>query len=503
MEIRIPVIPDYRINAFSGGTISELESGITNGMIEVREGIPYLTQRPSIDIFEDASDGGAGTRGRAIHYWNDATSLYILNAGTLYKGSYATSLSTSPTTGTQRCKFLEFGAVLLLLDAENDQLFTITTGGTVTEVVDVDFPPKDTPAVGIAHGGAILNNVLYVLDEDGDIHGADTGDAAAWTATNFINASRSDDGGAYLGKHHDNLVAFGPSSVEFFYDAGNATGSPLNRRQDVSYNIGCASGTSVWEVGDRMFFVSVTAPGMLSVHTLENFQLTKISNATIDSYLTQSIVKDGFEVVGSGFAAHGHWFYLLTLHKTPTDIDPEITLVYDAVAQKWFEWETTINDQDKFALIDWTVRASNTDRVGEGIFSNGDMFTLNDDMIPLDSLLADIYWVDGYSEIGYVAETSGSGTNIEMKSRTGMVDGGTHLYKFPYSLRFVGDTTPNSQTLTIKWANENSSNFNTGRSQNTSVNATETRLGRFQRRNHEIVYAGSDVIRIESLEMRL
>jgi len=343
--VRIPVTPDYRINQFSGGTISELESGITNGMIEVREGIPYLTQRPSIDIFEDASDEGANARGRAIHYWNLASALHILNDGTLYKGSYATSISTSPTAGTKKCKFLEFGTLLLLLDAENDQLFTINTSATVAEVTDTDFPPKDTPAVGIAAGGAVLNNVLYVLDEDGDIHGSDNGDATAWTATNFINASRREDGGVYLGKHSDNLVAFGPSSIEFFYDAGNATGSPLNRRQDVAYNIGCASGESVWEVGDRMFFVSVTAPGMLSVHSLENFQLHKISNATIDSYLTQSIVKDGYSVAGSGFAAHGHWFYLLTLHSTPSDIVPEITLVYDAGVQRWFEWETSINDQ--------------------------------------------------------------------------------------------------------------------------------------------------------------
>jgi hypothetical protein len=50
MDIRLPLIQDFRIHAFGGGSVSELESGITNGMVEVREGISYLTQRPSIDI---------------------------------------------------------------------------------------------------------------------------------------------------------------------------------------------------------------------------------------------------------------------------------------------------------------------------------------------------------------------------------------------------------------------------------------------------------------------
>ena len=57
-NVGITTIVDMHINAFSGGTITELESGITNGVVQTKNGITYLTQRPSIDIFEDARRWG-------------------------------------------------------------------------------------------------------------------------------------------------------------------------------------------------------------------------------------------------------------------------------------------------------------------------------------------------------------------------------------------------------------------------------------------------------------
>jgi hypothetical protein len=80
---RINPLVDLHINAFSGAAITELETGITNGIIRSKEingkRQEYVTQRPAIDVFEDASDQGAGARGRAIHYWDDNSALYIFN----------------------------------------------------------------------------------------------------------------------------------------------------------------------------------------------------------------------------------------------------------------------------------------------------------------------------------------------------------------------------------------------------------------------------------------
>jgi len=501
MDVRLPLIPNVHINAFVGGAITELESGITNGVVHKKGEVVYVTQRPGVDIVEDASTHIADTKGRGLYYWPENSTLYIINGGTLYKASQAISLSTSPTAGTERCYFFALGGVLLMLDPQNDEAWSITTGDTVAQITDTDFPTEQTPAVGLAHGGAVLNNALYVLGENGTVYGSDDGTGTAWSALNFIDASRSADGGVFLGSHHDNLVVMGPASMEFFYDAGNSTGSPLSRRQDVSYSIGCAFGQSVWHPGDRLFFVGVDESGALGVFLLEQFAPRKISTDNIEAMLTQAVVKDSYGVIGSGFSAAGHDYYTMTLHTTPDSIWAETTLIYDDTVGLWYIWDLAINSISNFPLVDWTKREGLSTQYGQGILSNGDIISANDDLLVYDTLLGATYVDTDYVATGYVASSADSGTAIAMTVRTGMFDGQTNRYKYPESIRFVGNRTPNSQTLTIKWANENNVTFNAGRSQDTSLNSKEHRLGRFQRRNHEISYSGTDKIWLEALEM--
>lgn len=499
MRFRLPLAVDLKINAFNGATITELESGITNGIIEDGK----LTQRPSIDVFEDAGTHVADARGRGIFYWDEASALYIINNGTLYKNSQASVLSTAPTAGSKKCKFLVVAGTLLLIDTENSEAFTITTGGTVTEITDTDFPPKQASPVSLAYGGAILDGYFFVMGTDGVIYNSNLLAPATWDALGFISAERDPDGGQYLGKHHDNLVALGVKTTEFFYDNANSVGSPLNRRQDISYNIGCSNGESVWEEGDRMFFVGVNSSGALGVYTLVNFSIKKVSSSSIDSFLTQAIVKDGYTAVGSGLSAQGHVFYILTVHLHPDDIIPYITLVFDSSSGLWGEWETSINDITKFPLIDWTTRTGVVPRYGEGILSNGDLITINDNMIPQDTLLATTYVTEGYVETGYISDSGGAGTAITMKSRIGMYDGGADVVKFASDLRHVGDLTTTSQNLTIRWANENNSSFNAGTTVDTSKFSKIRRMGMFRRRNHEIEYSGDEIVRLEALEGNL
>lgn len=498
--MRFPVIPDLHINAFSGATITELESGITNGVGEKRGAINYLTQRPPIDMFADASDDVSDARGRCIYYWNLASALYIFNNDTIYKTNYGTALSSAPTAGTKKCKFLELSTDLVLLDAENDQGFTITAAGAVAEITDTDFPPKQTPAVPLAYGGTVLDTYMFVVGTNGTIYHSDTLDASSWNALSFLGADREPDGGVYLGKHHDNITVLGHTTIEFFYNAGNSTGSVLNRRQDLSYNTGCTSGESVWEEDDRLFWVGPNHSGGLGVYTLENFQLRKISTSTMDSFITQAVERDDYSAVGCGLSGQGHIYYTLTLYQTPSDVTPFITLVFDDLTGLWSEWYSTVNDMTKFDLIAWTKRGGASERFGEGIIANGDLISVNDSLGAQDTLLGATYVTTGYVAVGYVKNTSDTGTAIDMKSRTGMMDLGSNAWKYPTEYRFVGDETANTQTLTLKWSNENNLAFNTGRTMDTSKYQKITRCGRFKRRNHEAIYAGTDRIRIEAIE---
>ena len=225
-----------------------------------------------------------------------------------------------------------------------------------------------------------------------------------------------------------------------------------------------------------------------------------MSNPTIDSFLTQAIMKSNYFATGSGVTAQGHTYYLLNLYLTPSDITPYITLTYDDTTGLWGEWETTVNGLTKFPLIDWSIRTGVLPRYGEGIMFNGDMITLNDDLNPQDTLLASTYVTTGYVQSGYVLVGGGTGTPISLSVRTGQFDGGSNVKKTMPAIKHVSDTTPNSQDLTIKWAKENNSNFSSGVTIDTSKNQKVTRVGSFRRINFDINYAGTDPIRIEALE---
>jgi hypothetical protein len=82
-----------------------------------------------------------------------------------------------------------------------------------------------------------------------------------------------------------------------------------------------------------------------------------------------------------------------------------------------------------------------------------------------------------------------------------MVDADTHGYKYPINYRTVADRTVASQTLTLRWANENSSTWNADRTTDMSIFQKIMRPGRFQRRNHEIEYSGTEQVEIEGIEV--
>lgn len=479
---------------FAGATITDRESGITNGYVDNSKGKPVVTQRPSININEVASSA----KGRAIYFWDANNVLYILNDDTIYKNSYSGGVGTTITAGTEKCTFHQLNTLLILVDPQDNKAYTITTGDTVT-AIGGSFPSA------IAHGGAILDGYFFIMDTDGVVWNSNLNDASTFSAGGSINAEREEDGGVYLGKHHDHLVALGERTTEFFYDNGNPTNSPLNRREDLSYTIGCADGHSVWEEGDTTVFVGSELSSGLHVYILKDFSLKVISDGSLDALLTQAIIRDNYEVFGTGFSANGHTFYVLTLHTTPSSVVPEVTFIYDFNSNLWHEWETTLNSLSNFPVIDWSIRAGQSIRSGTGIMANGDVVIINNGYNPQDTIGASVYVTPTtYVDTGYITDTGASGETFTMMIRFGQFDGDSNNNKFMHNLRPRMNKTSTSQTLTIKWSDDNNDNFITGGTIETMYQYNDLqRCGRFYRRNIQLEYSGTEQIFIESLESRI
>ncbi len=505
--------PNLDFHSFSGSGINDYISGMINCVLHLNgSGEVEVTQRPSIDIIEDATVLSLNDRGRGIYYWEENSKLYIVHDDDLYESTQNSTRIAEVTgifsTGTERCTMLETVGVpkLIILDAENNKGWEMDSSKNLNQIAS-NFPTT------ITHGGAVLDGYLFVMDEDGVIYNSEVDLPETFPPLGFLEAERDNDKGVYLAKHHDNIVAFGTRTIEFLYDAGNATGSPLNRRQDISYNIGCADGKSVWESGDVIYFVGSQSTGELAIYKLENFQIEIISTNSINSYITQGLVYSSLNAVMSGVSAMGNNTLLLTIYiltgAAPGTITPKLTLSYDAVTKKWGLWDTTLNNHTGVPIMASTKRTGGHNktvsaRPGESILANGDIFTVNDKFVPVDTVLgaggiyeAGIYEIDIYAE-----SASDVGDSIEMLIRTGLTDGQIRNCKFQLSASMLMESTKNSQTLTIKHSDESSNNFGTGRTIDLSLDRKELyQGGRFIKRNYELSYSGNEQIFIEKFDV--
>ena len=507
--MKVDTTPNLDIHAFSGSGITEYEAGMTNVIAHEKNGTVKATQRPSIDISEDSSTIPAlNDRGRGIYYWENNTRLYIVHDNDVYATTQGSTAVGTISTGTQRVQILETVGTprLVILDAENDEGWVMDIAESVTAIAS-SFPAT------LAHGGAVLDGYLFVMDEDGIIYNSDIDDPTTFPPLGFLEAERDNDKGVYLGKHHDHIVSFNTRTIEFFYDAANATGSPLNRRQDISYTIGCASGLGVWENGDITYFLGSNPEGQLSIYNLENFKVTPVVTDTMSSYLTQGVTQSSLDLVMNGVSAMGHDTLLITIYTltgaAPGQIVPQVTISFDAKTGLWGFWSTATNSTGTFPLMAWTKRTGGQNatvaaRTGEGILYNGDIISINDNLIPIDTLLGNegVYEVGVYETDVYTAQGADTGLNIPITIRTGLQDGGILGYKFQARESVVAENTHTSQTLTIKHSDQHSDNFNAG----STIDMVDERKevhqgGRFTKRNYQLEFAGDEQIFIEHIDV--
>jgi hypothetical protein len=601
--VRLPAVADLQINSFSTGVVDTYGSYIYNGtVLTYPDGTPYVTQRPGMSVFQDPDDASTPVtddRGRGVFYWSEVSDLYCVNNDTVYKTNYDSALSgAAMDPGTERVEIAELADKIVLVDAENNEMFyidssasttlcsmqafsasaandiyietsddginsvsamdfseinvgdTITIAGTsnndgsytVATVgaseITVEENLTDEGSVGtpivasvtitsdnydalpqnnsrtLAHGVAVLDQTMYVLDTAGSIWGSEIADVQDWDdALNVITAEKEEDAGVYIDKHFDNIVVFGRRTIEFFFNNANPAGSPLSSRKDISYNIGCADAKSVWRNGDDIFFLGIDTSGQIRPYMLSSFKLTPLTNSGIISFITTSKSLDEISFMGCGFSSGGVTYYLLTVYTLDdnSDVLPSGTYVYNSNTQYWTQWEFAGTSIDHMALVAYSI--TDDSRIGEGILAGGELVYVKDNYEPSDQQKDD---TDPYiSGTGYYVGTDTSyvtgGSDAEsdpivMKIRLDNFDNNSRDWKFAHQLRYVGDpiVQQHAVNLSISWndSDNNESGYTTARTIDISDDKNKlTRLGRFKSRSFHLEYEDTHQIRIKGLDL--
>lgn len=252
-----------------------------------------IEPRPFLNYpYTQLASGGATGALRGVYEAFDgiAYERYFALGNKLYKGSGTEIGTLQYTTGYVGMVAVENKLYILETAVANAYIHEHTIGTTSISSTNLTVPATGDPIY--------LDGYLFVCSgfSPGNpfIFNSSLSDLTSFDVVNdYIEAEEYADTPIYLAKHHNHLVSFGHSSIEFFYNAGHALGSPLQRNTSYAKRIGIVSPghlikPTLVEDKDDIYFFSRDGSGSICVHRIRNFQIEKVSNSYLDALLNRA-----------------------------------------------------------------------------------------------------------------------------------------------------------------------------------------------------------------------
>lgn len=491
-KVSIPLATNLRYYTTAGGNLSQPETYMQNCVVMEEDNRVVVVKRPYLEMARTTTRYIYGMHN--WHQYNFAQLITVEGSGsapTVYRGTTGSGTSIGALTNTpevdfDRACFCESQDGYLVVHARtvgNENCYYINTSYTMTRLTNATHGfPTGTP---LANGIVSMDGYVFVLQTDGKIYNSNVSDVTTWTSTDFITAERFQDVGQFICKHNNNIVYLGTSSIEFFYNAGNPSGSPLARRDDVFYDIGVANWDSYYanqrvDANDSLIaFIGSKRPEpsfgdeTIGVYIISNFQLKKISTSDIDQIISGSDTLRILELLD-------RTVILVSTHSG------NVTYAYDTKTNLWFLWTygDAVNDVSD---ADLDLRDTHSRWLAVRVDS------------PLGNQIhhTQDYSGGGDGSSGYVYQ----GFTAEILTQDG--DGGTYQKKFCSSMSLVGEHCDDSsaQNITVSWSDDSGKNFETSRTIDMRYLRPEFRLGAFNRRKFKVSYLGTKPVRWERLDL--
>lgn len=180
-------------------------------------------------------------------------------------------------------------------------------------------------------GAVFLDGYYFIMDTTGVIWNSNLNDVTTWDVLAFVTAQTGEGTAVALGRSGIYIVAFKTRSIEFFYDAANTPGSPLAPVPNGMRNVGLASAGSLAQIDSDLYFMSQSKQKGRSVSVLSGTQIQTVSTGDVERILNADALTT---VYSFGINLDGHRLYVLTL------VASNITIVYDADSQTWYQWSS-------------------------------------------------------------------------------------------------------------------------------------------------------------------
>lgn len=405
---------------------------------------------------------------RGLYFWADYK--YVVYAQDndiyLYKTSDGTTITCSnvfgTTTGTVGfCSYLYDTGAVVIIATDGTTLITIDSTGVVTTCVDADLPTPHIPKP------IFLDGYLFLVKSGtASIYNSDLNDPMTWTAGNLIDAEMDGDQLITIEKLNNYIIAFGSTSIEYFWDAGIATGSPL-QRNDTPVKINQYVG-GLAKYQNALFYIGATEGGQLDVFRLQDFQIEPIGSPTITRYLAQQTTSfSNFK--GGMLSCLGHSFYVLNVDG--------YTFVYDVDTKHWGRWSFSSNAN--FNITN-TTQLHSSSQVGS-------LFTI--------STARTIYLLDD-------TKYQDNNTNFNVIVVTEPADFGTLNRKTMSRFALFCDRPSTNSTIDVSWSDDDFQSYSSPVSLELNQDIPSIyRLGSFRQRIFKLSYSDNFPLRMQRLQV--
>ena len=430
------------------------DSRLYNGFVEAgsEQDDIWVYKRPGLKLYRS----GSTAAGLGVFNWND--NIYHVAGTTLYKdGVNVGTVDASSHYTFSAC----LGATPKLFLKNETFAYTYDSGGGLVQVTDGDYPATTVP------GCVYLDGTMYVMDgSDASIHGSDFNAPTSWNPLNKLLVQIEPEKGAALGKPLAYVVALKKAlSSEVFYDAGNATGSPLGPVQGSKSGFGCRAPYSMVRAGDDLAWIATSGEASVQAVLMSRVKVEPVSDPSVDRVLE---AWDYTTTFAWACKCSGHRYYGVTSKLS------NMTFVFDLTLRTWYIW--TDANGNYFPIVSSTHGPN-----GEAILqheTNGDLYTLDFD------------------------QKTDDGSLIPFKLYTSPWDGGARVYKTFPVLELIADQVDTS--VNVSWTDDDYQTFTTPLSVNLNQDRPLIQAGSsFRKRAFLIEHAAATALRIKALEAQM
>lgn len=417
----------------------------------------WIYKRPGIG---NSSTISAGAAGRGVFNWKG--NIYSIFGDTVYKDGVAVAGTVNTTKGVYKWSQC-LGSTQKLVMGNGVKAYCYDSGAGLVNVTDADFPSA------FVKGWCYLDGTMYVGRADAAIQGSDLNAPTSWDPLNVLIAQVEPDGGIAVAKQLVYCVMLKEWSVEVFYDAANATGSPLGRVQGAKVNIGCAHEDSVQDLDGALLWLAKGNQAGLSVWMMDNLKAAKVSTKAIDKLIKDADLTTVYSWVYKG---DGHRMYVLTI------VNTNLTLVYDIDEQMWSQW--TDSSGNYLPIVAATFNSSTYQHIVQHA-TNGKLYNFDLDY------------------------TTDDGSVIITDIVTPNWDGGTDKGKYVARLTLIGDCVEGSEVE----VRHNDHDYHPDKwSQFRKLDMRRPGpfledMGTFKRRAHHFRHRRATAMRIQAVEMQI